>query len=39
MEMEHDQELTGIIVDEALLEARLKRRGLQVERQKIVVFT
>ena len=54
--MEHERELTGIIVDEAfqlhadlgpgllesvyeaLLEARLKRRGLKVERQKQVVF-
>ena len=37
--MEHDEELTGIIVYEALLEARPKRRGLRVERQKIIVFT
>ena len=55
--MEHDAELTGIIVDESfqlhtdlgpgllesvyetLLEMRLRRRGLKVERQKIVVFT
>ena len=55
--MEHDAELTGIIVDESfqlhtdlgpgllesvyetLLEMRLRRRGLKVERQKTVVFS
>lgn len=54
--MLHDEELTGVILDEAfklhsdlgpgllesvyevLLEARLERRGLKVERQRPVVF-